>query len=738
MYYSKNILTILQMIVMITCSIYASAQQKPPQRKCANEYGFGDMINHYKGLDQTQYEQLEKFTQEYIKNLKNQDKRDRFFGDFDRATPIVIPVVVHIVWRTSTENVPDARVHQQIERLNLDFQRLNADATSVPAEFEGVASNMQIRFQLAVRDPNCNPTTGITRRNTTVTSFSSPTTMAQATDLSFNPVKSNATGGVDAWPADRYLNIWVCNLQGGVLGYSSFPGFPADVDGIVVTHTAFGNTSGDFNLGRTATHEIGHYFNLFHTFQPDGNFFGCFGNTATTCATSGDLVCDTPPTSGPNSGCPTSTLNSCTETPTDNNDQWMNYMDYVNDACMYMFTSGQRERVDACIYGARSSLLSSDALIPVSSGGVADLWSQDMPDDPGTEPNTTSAIMYVSEDIWIRNAAGTTIQQHQNPISNSINHVYVRVRNQVCGTNGTATVRLFWAKASPSLSWPAPWDGSIPGPPVMGGEIGTATVTVTGSSAEIVHFTWNTPSVSDYAAMGADAGHFCLLARIETSAAPDFGLTSPDGTGNLWNYVKNNNNIVWKNIDVIPSSGMREAAIVIGNMDKERMKNVRFVFSDKKDEHGIAFTEIGKIKVTLNERLYALWEKGGKQAEGIVESRDKLTLEVQKSGAYIGGIELEPRQLETMRLAFQFEKQLPWAVHKAFRVVVDQFATTSSDVDRHIGGQEYSIRNPKTSDDALRLVDTDKPESKYPWWMWTLAVLIIVLILWWLLKKKPK
>jgi Pregnancy-associated plasma protein-A len=737
----STLLRVMTMIFVVITAHQLGAQGEPPRRACGSEIGYDDIIR-YGGEVRTRYEQLERFTQQYIQNLEKGEGKAGFDGE--RASPIIIPVVVHIVWNTAAENIPDARVIEQIARLNLDYQHLNTDSGSVPAEFSGVATDMQIRFQLAVRDPNCNVTTGITRTNTTQTSFSNPDP-THGTDIAFNPVKSTAAGGIDAWPADRYLNIWVCNFTNPiVLGYSSFPGFPANVDGVVITYKAFGNTSGSFNLGRTATHEIGHYLNLFHPFQRDDPVVpGCYGATDATCGTSGDRVCDTPPTHQANGGCPPLTLNSCTETPTDQHDQWMNFMDYPDDACMYMFTSGQKERVDACLYGARSNLLSSDALIPVASGGTADLWSQDKPDDIGAEPNVTSDSMYVSEDIWVRNDPGIAVQEHLNPVSNTVNHVYVRVRNRVCATTGTATVRLYWAKASPSLSWPAPWDGTIAGPPSMGNEVGTDTVTVAGATAQIAHFTWNTPNLDDYAAMGADAAHFCLLARIETDVAPGFGLANPDGTVGLWNYVANNNNIVWKNVEVVPSAGAppaggREAGLVVGNMSKNAMREVKIAFNAPPDDHKVAFTDVGKIRVKLSEQLYALWEEGGKKAGGITTTNDKLTLQVDKPGAYLGGFAFEPGRLASIKLAFEFTKHVPWAVHKLFHVTVDQFAAGPNGTEQRIGGQDFGVRNPKTAADSMQGGVTAACHIHLCWWIIVILIIIIIVLLICLFWRKTK
>ena len=176
-----------------------------------------------------------------------------------------IPVVVHVVWKTATQNISDAQITSQIDVLNRDFRRSNSDVSSTPAPFLPLTADARIEFYLANVDPGGAPTTGITRFNTSLDSF---------TD---DRVKARATGGADAWPADRYLNIWVCQLEPG-LGYAQFPGGPAATDGVVILHSAFG-TKGTavppFHLGRTATHEIGHWLNLYHIWGDDGT--GCTG-----------------------------------------------------------------------------------------------------------------------------------------------------------------------------------------------------------------------------------------------------------------------------------------------------------------------------------------------------------------------------------------------------------------------------------------------------------------------------
>ncbi len=271
------------------------------------------------------------------------------------AAIVTIPVVVHVIYNTSIQNITDEVILSQIAILNKDYSATNTDISKVPAEFQSMIGNPNIQFGLAKRDPNGKATTGIVRVPTSKTGFS----------YSLDDAKYSSQGGDDAWPSGKYLNIWVVPqiLDGSstVLGYATLPGTSsAAEDGVVIGYKYFGiNTlTSSFNLGRTATHEIGHWLNLYHTFEG-----GCKGTTSTTCQTAGDKVCDTPPTSTSNYQCP-GTQNTCTESPTDHNDMTMNFLDYVNDACMFMFSAGQATRMQAAINGPRQSLLTSNGLTP--------------------------------------------------------------------------------------------------------------------------------------------------------------------------------------------------------------------------------------------------------------------------------------------------------------------------------------------------------------------------------------
>jgi hypothetical protein len=246
-----------------------------------------------------------------------------------------IPVVVHVVWNTAAQNISDAQIASQIDVLNRDFRRVNPDVNSTPAPFLPLTADARVEFALATTGPNGAATSGIERRQTTVASFGAD-----------DAVKAQATGGMDAWPADSYLNIWVCQLGGGLLGYAQFPGGPAATDGVVILQSAFGTTgtpAPPFHLGRTATHEIGHWLNLNHIWGDDGT--GCSGT---------DNVADTPNQGGPNTGQPSFPHVSCSNGP--NGDMFMNYMDYVDDPAMFMFTTGQVARMQACLDGPRASI----------------------------------------------------------------------------------------------------------------------------------------------------------------------------------------------------------------------------------------------------------------------------------------------------------------------------------------------------------------------------------------------
>jgi hypothetical protein len=543
-------------------------------------------------------------------------------GGGGRGAIIRIPVVVHVIYNTSTENISDTQIQNQISVLNTDFRLLNS-ITDLPTDFSAVAADSRIEFGLAVRDPQCNPTNGITRTFTNETGWP---------DFS-DAMKSAATGGHDPWPTDRYLNIWTIANGGSFIGWAEFPGGAANVDGVVIRHGVFGTggtvpAGSAFDGGRTATHEIGHWLNLIHIW---GDENGCVNS---------DNVADTPNQADANTGCPTHPTPSCGNS----GDMFQNYMDYSDDDCYRLFTAGQVDRMRAALNTARTGILSSAGLVPPPPGGaVADLWIKDTADDVGTEPNPTSDVMYITPDIWVRTQDdGLVDQTHQNaeyrPAGSGSNFVYVRVRNSSCAASASGTLRLYWAKASSGLSWPAPWDGSVTSPALMGGSIGAQPVSVGGGGASIITFPWSPPNPADYASFGADATHFCLLARIETSATAPFGMTSPE-TNDLWTNVKNNNNIAWKNISVVdeqPGGGRMESMLVAA---VEKSERTRLVFVSR-DPKGRTVFDWGRILVRLDNGLRDAWERGGGESSGIKTAWDDHFL-VTESGASFDGLALE-------------------------------------------------------------------------------------------------
>lgn len=251
-----------------------------------------------------------------------------------------IPMVVHVVWNKPEQNISDAQIQSQVDVLNHDYQMTNVDIGNCPAPWQPLRGDARVEFYLAMSDPDGNPTNGITRTQTRKKSF----------PRAGNPIKFDPKGGANAWPADKCLNVWIApritDPIGDLLGYAQFPGGPDKTDGVVILHSAFGTNgtaTAPYDKGRTATHEIGHWLNLYHIWGDDGT--GCGGS---------DEVDDTPNQAGYNTDAPTFPHISCNNGP--NGDMFMNYMDYTDDAAMYMFTAGQVTRMQATLDGARAAI----------------------------------------------------------------------------------------------------------------------------------------------------------------------------------------------------------------------------------------------------------------------------------------------------------------------------------------------------------------------------------------------
>ncbi len=300
---------------------------------------------------------------EFEQWLDNRIRKSKVSGLERQQAAYQIPVVVHVIHNGeaigSGRNISAAQILSQISVLNNDFQRLNTDAVNTPAEFQSVAGSLSVEFVLAKQDPEGLATTGIRR--------------VQGTQTSWTVNDNYELKSLSYWPAEDYLNIWVCNLT-DLLGYAQFPisglsGLENSsdnrlTDGVVIAYNAFGSEDeGPFNLvakyrkGRSTTHEIGHFLGLRHTWGDDEG--QCSGS---------DYVSDTPNQAGSSSGCPSHPQVTCTNVVS----MSQNFLDYTDDACMNLFTIGQVGRMTTVLQNSprRKSLLTSHGLsnpLPVSN-----------------------------------------------------------------------------------------------------------------------------------------------------------------------------------------------------------------------------------------------------------------------------------------------------------------------------------------------------------------------------------
>ena len=297
------------------------AEVNASQRKCAAD----EVLQENLKADPTLRQRMDAI-EEFTRQVERNPSAYRLVGGV-----IEIPVIVNVLYKTNGQNISLAQIQSQITVLNADFAALNTDYNNTPAAFQSVRSgNIGVRFVID------NTTTDIIRKKTNKTSW-------QLND----GMKKSSQGGINPTSPTTKLNIWVCNLTGGYLGYAQFPGGPSATDGVVIDDNAMGTTgtaAAPFNKGRTATHEVGHWMNLYHIWGDDG-----------TACTGSDLAADTPNQGNENYGCPSFPQVSCSNGP--NGDMFMNYMDYTDDACMFMFTGDQKTRMLAvfAVGGPRNS-----------------------------------------------------------------------------------------------------------------------------------------------------------------------------------------------------------------------------------------------------------------------------------------------------------------------------------------------------------------------------------------------
>ena len=401
----KRTFTLAIMCFLMIGSVFAQ------ERNCSTMENLEYRMQQDPGLEQRML-QIENQTQDAIQQMQ----LNRIDGNI-----ITIPVVVHVIYSNAQENISDAQILSQIQVLNDDFRRLNSDADNTWSQ----AADTEIQFCLATVDPNGNATNGITRKSSSTTSWGTNDAM-----------KKSSQGGVDPWDASQYLNMWVCNIGGGILGYAQFPGGSAATDGVVMSPQYFGSSNGGsgfylsapFDLGRTTTHEVGHFLNLRHIWG-DGN------------CNADDFVSDTPTSDAANYGCATGHV-SCNST-----DMVQNYMDYSDDSCMNLFTQGQTDRMRAVLLpgGVRASLGASTKCdgggsTPTCDDGVqngdetgVDCGGSCAPCQTACTENEVNVSItfdnYPEETAWtLKNASGATVASGSyssaNPDGSTVNETY--------------------------------------------------------------------------------------------------------------------------------------------------------------------------------------------------------------------------------------------------------------------------------------------------------------------------
>jgi len=335
----------IPILLMLTCSFLSLLAQDQNTIKgdhCGTMARLDAKLEHDPVLKASYYKQLDAFNEAMqTKARRNKQEGDDIGGA--SGAVYTIPVVFHIVLANPFQ-VSDAQVMEQLKVLNEDFAGNAPDSINIPGYFKPLHGKSKMQFCLAQRTPDGYATTGIDRVITSRPSFSSTN----------DAVKHNQTGGVDIWDGDKYLNIWICVLSNNVLGYATFP-TEGDVNnqGVVVHYQSLpGGTLANYNGGKALTHEVGHYFDLYHIWGDDNG--SCSGT---------DYIDDTPNQTNASFGCYVLKTDACT--PGGNGILFQDYMDYSYDQCLLLFTPEQDDRMESALLTYRSSLLTSNACTPV-------------------------------------------------------------------------------------------------------------------------------------------------------------------------------------------------------------------------------------------------------------------------------------------------------------------------------------------------------------------------------------
>jgi len=370
-----------------------------------------------------------------------------------------------------------------------------------------------------------------------------------------------------------------------------------------------------------------------------------------------------------------------------------NYMAYTWNLCRNIFTTGQgiraHETIEEDFYGEFTPRLTNDI----------DLYIRDSETDISQEPNIHTNIFWNSNDIWVRNQNdGSIIQEHQNPVynPNEPNYAYVKIKNNSCNTSsGNDQLKLYWAKANTALTWPLHWEGQLTviddndQVVLMGDEIGTITIpSISKGESTILEFEWPVPNPNDYLYINNEnPWHFCLLARIVSDDDP---MSFPEQMYVTHN-AKNNNNIAWKNLTIIsfntdmstPIGGV----VAVGNIFNQT-KNFTLEFVKEEQEIGKPIYEEAEITISLDSIIYNAWNNGGKLSQNFNSTIDSTKIRVNNNYALIDNIQLNPNEIGTISVDFNFLTKELTAKDKYVYHLIQRDASTNE----IIGGETFNIQ----------------------------------------------
>lgn len=367
----------VKLIFLLSLFTFQIWAQNTEIGKCATDYLESEMRNNDPELDQ-KFLNIDDFHKHLAQYEQSSSKTT--------APILTVPVVVHVMYADETDNITMDQINDAIDVINEDFRRQNADANLTRAIFQGVAADIEVEFKLARLGPNGNCTDGVNRVQT---------------NLSINA--NDNIKPLSNWDNKKYLNIWVVrNIQlpnqpsGTVLGYAyrPNPGQSFRQDGVVIRHDMMGRIGTATGIGRTLTHEVGHYLGLQHPFDN-----GCFG---------GDNCTDTPPVASASTGCNLS-RNSCNNDSPDLPDQIENYMDYADDECTNMFTQQQSNIMRGNLNNSsmRGYLISGNN---PNNTGIVD--GQVLPCSPEVKYSTSSSLICEGESVKFKDRT-----VYGNPVS---------------------------------------------------------------------------------------------------------------------------------------------------------------------------------------------------------------------------------------------------------------------------------------------------------------------------------